>query len=264
FMKMMGINSCSHFFAWFIECACFLIITVAILILILKFGKILPHSNGFLMFLFFLDYSLTVIAMSYLISVFFHNTNVAALSGSLIYIITFFPFIVVVSKETGLSFAGKNLTGIQWHNMYTSPMASDTFCFGWLCWIMLIDAMIYFIVGWYIRIVFPGKYGIAVPWYYPVLPSFWKECCGLQNVCSMKPSGLMISNLVAHGIPEKKGDDLYPHNEEEPSDLNVGVSLHGLTKIYQSKAAVENLNLKFYEGHITSLLGHNGAGKTTT
>ncbi|XP_077128378.1 glucosylceramide transporter ABCA12 [Ranitomeya variabilis] len=286
YMKMMGINSCSHFFAWFIECACFLIITVAILILILKFGKLLPHSNGFLMFLFFLDYSLTVIAMSYLISVFFHNTNVAALSGSLIYIITFFPFIVVVSKETDLSFASKTLLslfsptalsyatqyiiryeeqdeGIQWHNMYTSPMASDTFCFGWLCWIMLIDAMIYFIVGWYIRIVFPGKYGIAVPWYYPVLPSFWMECCGLQNVCSRKPSGLMISNLVAHGIPEKKGDDLYPH-EEEPADLNVGVSLHGLTKIYQSKAAVENLNLKFYEGHITSLLGHNGAGKTTT
>ncbi|XP_075175813.1 glucosylceramide transporter ABCA12 [Anomaloglossus baeobatrachus] len=287
YMKMMGINSCSHFFAWLIECACFLIITVAILVLILKFGKILPYSNGFILFIFFLDYSLTVIAMSYLISVFFHNTNVAALSGSLIYIITFFPFIVVVSKEQSMSFAGKTLLsifsptalsyatkyivhyeeqdeGIQWHNMYTSPLTNDTFSFGWLCWVMLIDAMIYFIVGWYIRIVFPGKYGIAAPWYFPVLPSFWMECCGLQNVCSRKPSGLMISNIVDHGIPQKKGDDLYPHNEEEPSDLNIGVSLHGLTKIYQSKAAVENLNLTFYEGHITSLLGHNGAGKTTT
>lgn len=108
-MKMMGINSCSHFFAWLIECVCFLIITVAILVLILKFGKVVPQTNGFILFLFFLDYSLTVIAMSYLISVFFHNTNVAALSGSLIYIITFFPFIVVVSKESDISFAGKTL-----------------------------------------------------------------------------------------------------------------------------------------------------------
>ncbi|XP_075141496.1 glucosylceramide transporter ABCA12, partial [Leptodactylus fuscus] len=287
YMKMMGINSGSHFFAWFIECACFLIITVAILVLILKFGKILPNSDGFILFLFFLDYSLTVIAMGYLISVFFNNTNVAALSGSLIYIITFFPFIVVVSKETDLSFAGKTLLslfsptalsyatqyivsyeerneGMQWKYMYTSPMLDDSFSFGWLCWIMVIDTMIYFIIGWYIRIVFPGKYGIGAPWYFPFLPSFWAECCGLPNVCSKKPSGLMMSNIVAHGITEKKGGDLYPHNEQEPEDLDVGVSLHGLTKIYQAKAAVENLNLNFYEGHITALLGHNGAGKTTT
>jgi ABC-type multidrug transport system ATPase subunit len=44
----------------------------------------------------------------------------------------------------------------------------------------------------------------------------------------------------------------------------VGVALHGVTKIYGSKVAVDNLNLNFYEGHITSLLGPNGAGKTTT
>lgn len=106
---MMGVNSCSHFFAWFIECAIFLTLTVSILVLILKAGKILILSNGFILFLFFLDYSLTVIAMSFLISVFFHNTNVAGLSGSLIYIITFFPFIVVVSREGSLSFAGKTL-----------------------------------------------------------------------------------------------------------------------------------------------------------
>jgi len=28
--------------------------------------------------------------------------------------------------------------------------------------------------------------------------------------------------------------------------------------------AVEDLNLNFYSGQITSFLGHNGAGKTTT
>uniref|UniRef100_A0A3P8T832 ABC transporter domain-containing protein n=1 Tax=Amphiprion percula TaxID=161767 RepID=A0A3P8T832_AMPPE len=51
---------------------------------------------------------------------------------------------------------------------------------------------------------------------------------------------------------------------ENFSDLPVGVSLHGLSKIYGDKAAIENLNVSFYEGHVTSLLGHNGAGKTTT
>lgn len=51
---------------------------------------------------------------------------------------------------------------------------------------------------------------------------------------------------------------------EDFSDLPVGVALHGLSKIYGDRVAIENLNVSFYEGHVTSLLGHNGAGKTTT
>jgi len=57
---------------------------------------------------------------------------------------------------------------------------------------------------------------------------------------------------------------LASNGEEDFSGLAVGVSLHGLTKTYGGRHAVDNLNLSFYEGHVTSLLGHNGAGKTTT
>lgn len=99
----MGVNSCSHFFAWIIESVGFLLVTIIILIIILKFGNILPKTNGFILFLYFSDYSFSVLAMSYLISVFFNNTNIAALIGSLIYIIAFFPFIVLVTIENELS-----------------------------------------------------------------------------------------------------------------------------------------------------------------
>lgn len=47
--------------------------------------------------------------------------------------------------------------GIQWSNSYSSPIAGDTASFGWLCWLMLIDSILYFIIGAYIRTVFPGK-----------------------------------------------------------------------------------------------------------
>ena len=41
--------------------------------------------------------------------------------------------------------------------------------------------------------------------------------------------------------------------------------LFPLVKVYPNgKVAVEDLSLNFYEGQITSFLGHNGAGKTTT
>lgn len=52
--------------------------------------------------------------------------------------------------------------------------------------------------------------------------------------------------------------------EDDFSELPVGVVLHGLTKMYGDQAAIQNLNVIFHEGHVTSLLGQNGAGKTTT
>jgi len=57
-----------------------------------------------------------------------------------------------------------------------------------------------------------------------------------------------------------------PFFEPEPEGLLIGVSVQDLVKVYSrnSRPAVDCLNMNFYEGQITSFLGHNGAGKTTT
>ncbi|XP_034780404.2 glucosylceramide transporter ABCA12 isoform X2 [Acipenser ruthenus] len=291
YMKMMGVNPSSHFFAWFIESACFLLVTIIIMTIILKAGKVFPNSDGFIMFLFLCDYGFSILAMSFLISAFFDRTNVAGLSGSLVYIICFFPFIIMVTIESSLTFSTKNLLclfaptcfsyagqyigyyegqniGIQWDNSYVSPLSNDTTSFGWLCWLLLIDSLIYFTVGWYIRIVFPGKYGIASPWYFPVLPSFWAECCGFNTRRKDSGRGLLFTNIMLQSgnIDHKnKGNEGFTsEGEAELEGLPVGVSLHSLTKLYGQTIAIQNLNLNFYEGHVTALLGHNGAGKTTT
>lgn len=54
--------------------------------------------------------------------------------------------------------------------------------------------------------------------------------------------------------------------EEEPAHREPGVYIENLVKVYRhgKKLAVDGLTLGFYEGQITSFLGHNGAGKTTT
>lgn len=106
---MMGVNSSSHFIAWFIECATFLLITTTFLIVMLKVGNVLSNINVVILFLYLLDYSFSIIAMCYLISVFFNNTNIAALVGCLIYILTFFPFIVLLVVENHVSFSVKSL-----------------------------------------------------------------------------------------------------------------------------------------------------------
>ncbi|XP_015235444.1 PREDICTED: ATP-binding cassette sub-family A member 12 [Cyprinodon variegatus] len=293
YMKMMGVNPVSHFFAWFLECASFLLVTIIILTLVLKCGNILPKSDGFLIFLYICDFGLSILSFCYLISSFFDKTYIAGLSGSLIYILSFFPFIVVMSMETNLNFSQKSALslfsptcfsyasqyisryeaqgeGIQWSNSYSSPIAGDTATFGWLCWLLLIDSILYFLIGAYIRMVFPGKYGIPAPWYFPFQLSFWTNLCSSLQTNTNTGKGLLFSNIMQDNQPvfaDGKGkgkNSLSYQSGEDFSDLPVGVSLHGLTKLYDDQAAIQNLNVNFHEGHVTSLLGHNGAGKTTT
>ncbi|XP_054609148.1 retinal-specific phospholipid-transporting ATPase ABCA4-like isoform X2 [Dunckerocampus dactyliophorus] len=54
--------------------------------------------------------------------------------------------------------------------------------------------------------------------------------------------------------------------EPDPLSLPMGVQIQDLVKVYDRGChpAVDRLSLNFYEGQITSFLGHNGAGKTTT
>ncbi|CAL1580468.1 unnamed protein product [Knipowitschia caucasica] len=54
--------------------------------------------------------------------------------------------------------------------------------------------------------------------------------------------------------------------ESDPVGPVLGVQIQDLVKVFEgsSRPAVNHLNINFYEGQITSFLGHNGAGKTTT
>nr|XP_054603018.1 glucosylceramide transporter ABCA12 isoform X2 [Nothobranchius furzeri] len=290
YMKMMGVNPLSHFFAWFLECTAYLLLTIFILLIVLKCGNILPKSDGFLVFLYLCDYGLSIIAFSFLVSSFFDKTYIAGLSGSLLYVLCFFPFIVVMALEGNLNFFQKSALslfsptcfsyacqyatryeaqgeGIQWSNSYTSPISGDMASFGWLCWLLFIDSILYFFIGGYIRMVFPGKYGIPAPWYFPFQLSFWTNL--FSNNGSRGSKGLLFSNIMKNqpvlSEGKRKGKSTLAHQTgEDFLELPVGVELHGLTKMYGDKAAIQNLNISFYESHVTSLLGHNGAGKTTT
>uniref|UniRef100_A0A8C4ZFF9 ATP binding cassette subfamily A member 12 n=1 Tax=Gadus morhua TaxID=8049 RepID=A0A8C4ZFF9_GADMO len=282
YMKMMGVNPLSHFCAWFLDCAVHLLFTIVILTLVLKYGGVLPNSDGFLLFLFFCNYGLSIVAMSFLVSSFFDKTYIAGMTGSLVYVLCFFPFIIVMGLETKLSLSEKSALGllaptcfsyatqyvtryeyqgegIQWSNAYSSPVSEDNSSFGWMCWLLLIDSAIYFLIGGYIRMVFPGQYGLAAPWYFPVSRSFWADlCCACRRRGAKEPSGLFITNILQNRKMFSSATN------EEFRGLPVGVALHRLSKMYGERVALSDLSVSFYEGHVTSLLGHNGAGKTTT
>ncbi len=61
---MMGLNNSVHWCAWFITTFAQMSLTMSILTMMLKFGKVLMYSNGFIVFLTLEIFAAATIAFS--------------------------------------------------------------------------------------------------------------------------------------------------------------------------------------------------------
>uniref|UniRef100_A0AAV2KFT7 ABC transporter domain-containing protein n=1 Tax=Knipowitschia caucasica TaxID=637954 RepID=A0AAV2KFT7_KNICA len=272
-MRIMGLNNGMLWFSWFISSLVPLLVSAALLVLLLKLGNLLPYSDPGVVFLFLGSYAVVTIMQCFLLSTAFARANLAAACGGIIYFTLYLPYVLCVAWSDYIGFGAKVFAsllspvafgfgceyfslfeeqgvGIQWSNLLSSPLEEDDFSLRTAIGLMYVDAVLYGILTWYLEAVFPGQYGIPRRWFFPFTKSYW--------------------------FGEKDGESKVPLNrrrnpgvivmEEEPAHLDPGVYIEDLVKVYRhgNKLAVDGLTLGFYEGQITSFLGHNGAGKTTT
>ncbi|XP_034738177.1 phospholipid-transporting ATPase ABCA1 isoform X2 [Etheostoma cragini] len=272
-MRIMGLGTGTLWFSWFISSIIPFLISAGLLIALLKWGDILPYSNPTVVFFFLTAFANATIMQCFLISTFFSKANLAAACGGLIYFGLYLPYVLCVAWRDRLNTTYRVLAsflspvafgfgceyfsqyeeqgvGIQWYNLNSSPVEGDSYRFTTSIVMLYVDAFIYATAAWYIEAVFPGEYGIPRPWYFVFQMNYW--------------GGVPLE--LGMPIPPAPTDQDEDNIEPEPADLALGVSIRNLVKIYKkgAKLAVNHLNLKFYEGQITSFLGHNGAGKTTT
>ncbi|XP_078054223.1 phospholipid-transporting ATPase ABCA1-like [Mustelus asterias] len=271
-MKMMGLTNGMLWLSWFISSFIPFLLSSAFLTLILKKGEILPYTDPSVVFLFLATFAVATIMQCFLISTFFSGANLAAACGGIIYFSLYLPYVLCVAWRDFVSYPlqifasllspvafgfgceyfslyEEQGVGVQWFNLVSSPVEGDPYNFTTSILLMLLDAVLYSIAAWYIEAVFPGQYGIPKPWYFPVLRSYW--------------CGEFYHTEDLFEVPDNSSTNKV-HLEKEPTHLKLGVSIQKLVKVYGKKVAVNGLSLNFYEGQITSFLGHNGAGKTTT
>ncbi|XP_015215344.2 phospholipid-transporting ATPase ABCA3 isoform X1 [Lepisosteus oculatus] len=284
YMRMMGLSNWLHWSAWFLMFFLFLLMSVFFVTLLFCVkvspnGAVLTYSDPTLVFAFLLTFAVSTINFSFMISSFFSRANVAAAAGGFIYFLSYIPYVFISPRYDLLShpqkvaaclisnvgmamgsqligmFEGKG-TGIQWSNLFQPVTVDDNFSLGQVMGLLLLDSCLYGLVAWYVEAVFPGEYGVPLPWYYFILPSYWGGT----------PRLALLKEKEEEEDAEKalKGEFI----EEEPAGLVSGIKIKHLAKVFKvgskTREAVRDLTVNMYEGQITVLLGHNGAGKTTT
>eukprot|EP00041_Stephanoeca_diplocostata_P037453 m.1419052 g.1419052 ORF g.1419052 m.1419052 type:complete len:1793 (-) comp25039_c0_seq8:263-5641(-) len=272
-MKMMGLTSIVHWAAWFTQALTLLVVSAILMTLEIAGGNVLEHTDSSIVFVYLLFFSIATISFCFLLSTMFKKASTAAVVTAILWYMSYFPYFIISNnyasmpahEKTGYCFISTtcmsigaaviseqegNGVGVTWANFHKPISPDNDFSFGIVLFMMLFDAVVYFLLTLYIEGVAPGEFGIPKPWYFPCSPAFW---CGTSTAAdSMSVPSSGNANNDANTF------------ESFPADTEAGVSLVNLRKVFGKKVAVENSNLHMRKGEITALLGHNGAGKTTT
>lgn len=236
----------------------------------------MEYTEITLMLVFFLIYSLALLALCFLVASLMSSgqkagiviivllvaawlppqwaqilPNVGYTGGILIFARICSVLHCAIAAQIGVAYMTeweKNEIGALWSNIGDSPMASDQY--GGVLEALLTmvgQIFVYFLLSWYFDYTAPSKYGIKLPWYFPFTKSFW-----FGHTAKNEAFGNAYEN--------PKPADIEPLLDEKPA----GIQIKGLTKIYGDNTALNNLTVTLYKNEITALLGHNGAGKSTT
>ncbi|CAH2088391.1 unnamed protein product [Euphydryas editha] len=241
-MSVMGVNLSYHTLSWFVWSYIEVVVTMCSITAVLTMGNILPRSDPTLILVILLIYGFSVLTFSYMMSTLFLSASVAAVCSGIAYLISFMPFVLILSLEavlisslklivslsmsSALCYAFLLITrfeamgvGASWSQVWESPDNTTDMNIAIAVIMVFVDGVIYLIVGF-------------------VLNRF----IGIKSQ----------NNITTSEAKGEKG----------------GVSIINVTKIYdkgsrRQKIALDNVSMELQRGQITTLLGHNGTGKTT-
>ena len=286
-MKMMALSDSAFYGSWV---TCFVIIdavTSGILVIVstqLGFEKLFDFSGVLYVFSLYFFFMLASTSFAFAIAAVFSRAKTAAVLSSIIYICGYVIYEVVHPNRISADL--KSLACLHPVTCFTLAslsisefesgsigITSDTyratetnnFSFGHSMDMLIVDAVFWFFLAWYLDQVAPREWGTPRPPHFLLTPQYWRDM--LSDLCGIRASPQDSTEDDAAPICLDTVETV-PQAQAQELAGGRGVRIRGLRKVFQTnageKVAVDNLDLDIYENQITALLGHNGAGKTTT
>ncbi|CAK4964438.1 unnamed protein product [Aphanomyces euteiches] len=276
-MKILGVRDSAIIVSWYIMYG-IIFVVAAVLQAIASKVMLFKHASLAVLFVFFLLFGWTVMSYGYMISAIFSKSRTGTYLGMIGFFAMYLGTVAFTDTSTAeskcsvcilspaaMTFGIKSLEQAEGNGVgiTTSNWTADinNFKFTTALYALMIDCVLYTLLGLYLERVVPKDYGVTEKWFFPLSVSFWRKkfiqrrCRGVQN-----------DMAVAVDINQ---DNFEPVGAELKRQEVTGEAfqIHNLRRVFPipggEKVAVKNVNMTMYKNQITCLLGHNGAGKTT-
>ena len=315
-MKIMGMGEGTYFLSYFVE---YFIVNI---IYAFAVGYISKLTFRFIPYMYLVLYlwlfGLNIFALAFFCQSFMDTTRLALIVSCLIYCLMLFvsaavyddnikktyKIIAALLPPVNLLLGAFTIGEFERMFFYFKTKNVDKNYINYsmsTCYIMFtVDFFIYLFLGYYLQNVIPHEYGVAKPWYFLFLPSYWfGDCCKKKNSdleyeTSDKKSKkiktqtkkvengqneeivtekIEIQDMVSESSnnsifddnPHKGNDDFQNEDIYRDKDKKNDVfMLREVTKVYgDGKMACNKISFNLFRNEIFALLGRNGAGKTS-
>nr|KAF6454368.1 ATP binding cassette subfamily A member 8 [Rousettus aegyptiacus] len=270
-MTMMGLQNSAFWLSWGLLYAGFIFITAFFLALVVKSVQFVVLTGFMVVFILFLLYGLSLIALAFLMSVLIKKSF---LTGLVVFLLTVFW------GSLGFTALYRHLPApLEWTLSLLSPFAfmlgmaqllhvdydlnsnvfpnssnnsSEIIATNFM---LAFDIFLYLALMIYFEKILPNEYGHRNPPLFFLKTSFWSrrrkaDQVAFEDETDTNPS---LNDSFEPVSPEFHGKE--------------AIRIRNVTKEYKGKPdkieALKDLVFDIYEGQITAVLGHSGAGKST-
>ena len=315
-MKIMGMGEGTYFLSYFVE---YFIVNI---IYAFAVGYVSKLTFRFIPYMYIVLYlwlfGLNIFALAFFCQSFMDTTRLALIVSCLIYCLMLFvsaavyddnikktyKIIAALLPPVNLLLGAFTIGEFERMFFYFKTKDVDKNYINYsmsTCYIMFTaDFFIYLFLGYYLQNVIPHEYGVAKPWYFLFLPSYWfGDCCKKKNsdlayeptekksekvkeITKKVENGqneevvtekIVIQDIVSESSNNSIFDD-NPHKDEDDfqnediyrdkNKKNDVFMLREVTKVYgDGKMACNSISFNLFRNEIFALLGRNGAGKTS-
>jgi len=301
-MFIVGLRRDVYWLSWFVVHISTLVFVAVVLSLLGLYP--FPNTQWGVQLVTLVTFSVALTLFLYALSVFFNRARIAAIGGSLLFVLSVAPAVLAqlvspdgswtwtfacVLPPSGLYMWGEAIIqrevreqGITFSNLFESVDINGTFSAGGVLIMLAVDVFFWALCFWYLAQAYPQRISQHEKWYFPASPRYWRRTLGLkgrEKATEAGLEGMATQAAVGHGLGdggEKNAEAFDPLIEpiRGGASKDLFVDIRGLVKVYgnscqactkrRAKPAVDGLSVQFERGKIGALLGHNGAGKTST